>query len=217
VIVPTTELNTLADILASCVNTNGASSTACTSLFAATGASDTFGAALAIAKNPGNGTITALTSLVSAKAPFQPSVGVAPSDFTVAVTMGGSSTLSTPYAIAVDAGGNVWVANEGGYTVAEFSLTGSVLTAPTAAGLIGAQGIALDRSGNVWVANTAGNSVIEFTAASNFATSSSYTAGGIYVPSAIAIDSAGTAWVANFNTLVQRKMSLSGGVDSNAR
>jgi streptogramin lyase len=197
--VPTTELNTLADILAACVNTNGASSTACTSLFVATGASDTFGAALAMAKNPGNATITALTSLVSAQAPFQPSVGVAPNDFTLAVTMGGSSTLSTCYAIAVDAGGNVWVTNEGGSTVAEFSPTGSVLATPTAAGLIDAQGIAFDCSGNLWVANTAGNSVIEFTVASNFATSSSYTAGGIYAPSAIAIDSAGTAWVANFN------------------
>jgi streptogramin lyase len=199
VIVPTTELNTLADILAACVNTDGGSSTACTSLFAATGASDTFGAALAIAKNPGNSTITALSSLVSAQAPFQPSVSVAPNDFTLAVTMGGNSTLSTPYAIAIDAAGNVWVANESGSTVTEFSTTGGVLATPAAAGLIGAQGIALDRSGNVWVANTAGNSVIEFTAASNFATSSSYTAGGIYAPSAIAVDSAGTAWVANFD------------------
>jgi len=61
VTVPTTEINTLADILAACVNTTGSASTQCTTLFSATGATDTFGAALGIARNPGAAAITALT------------------------------------------------------------------------------------------------------------------------------------------------------------
>lgn len=200
VTVPTTELNTLGDIIAACVNTTGAASTQCTSLFSATGATDTFGAALAIAKNPGASAITALASLVTATAPFVPYMSTAPNDFTVAVTFAGSSTLTTPYAVALDASGNAWVANEGGSTVSEFSPSGSVLATPTATGLYGPQGIAVDPSGNVWVANTAGNSVIKFTLTSGAVTgTASYASGGISAPSAIVLSNAGTAYIANFN------------------
>lgn len=202
VTVPLTEINTLADIIASCINTAGASSLPCTTLFAATGATETFGASLGIAKNPGASAVTALYSLSASSAPFQPTLtsSSAPNDFTVAINASGNGTLATPYGIAIDAAGNAWVTNETGSAVNELSTSGALLASPTVTGLAGAQGIAVDRSGNVWVANTAGNSVVEFTlTAGSVTATNSYTAGGISAPTAIALDSNSNAFVANFN------------------
>jgi hypothetical protein len=75
--VPTVEINTLANILASCINSQGGTAgdgTSCGTIFAATGATDTFDAAIAMAQAPGNSSITALYNLSSASAPFQPSL-----------------------------------------------------------------------------------------------------------------------------------------------
>jgi len=202
VTVPVAEINTLANIVSACVNTVGASSPACTSLFSATGATDTFGASLAIAKNPGASAVTALYSLSVPTAPFQPTLtgSSAPNDFTIAVNATAGGTLATPYGIAIDASGNAWVTNETGSAVSELSASGSLLASPTATGLAGAQGVAIDRSGNVWVANTAGNSVVKFTLTSGSVTATnSYTAGGVTAPSAIALDSGSNAFIANFN------------------
>jgi hypothetical protein len=202
VTVPLAEINTLANVVASCVNTVGASSAPCTTLFTATGATETFGASLAIAKNPGASAITGLYTLSVPTAPFQPTLtgSSAPNDFTIAMSASGGGTLATPYGIAIDAAGNAWVTNETGSAVSELSTSGNLLASPTAAGLVGAQGVAVDRSGNVWVANTAGNSVIKFALTGGAVTgTSSFTAGGITAPSAIALDSASNAFVANFN------------------
>lgn len=208
VTVPTAELNSLGNILASCVNTSSSGSAPCGALFSATSAGDTFGSALAIAKNAGAPAITGLYALPGAQAPFQPSLAQsgAPNDFTVAVTMAGSpGTLSTPYGLAIDGSGNAWVTNESGTTVAAFSPTGSFVTATTD-GLVGPQAIAVDKTGNVWVANTAGNSVVELTPPSNFVPGSgtvklggNFTTGGITGPTALAVDPSNNVWVANFN------------------
>ena len=198
--VPAAELNTLGDIIAACVNTNGSGSTQCSQLFTATAATDTFGALLAIAGKPGNGAMTGLYTLSSGVAPFQPTLSTTPRDFSVAINYNAGGTFATPYAIALDAGGNAWVTNETGTAVTELSPSGAVLASPTATGLVGAQGIAVDRNGNVWVANTAGNSVIKFALTGGSVTGTSvFTNGGINAPTAIALDSAGTAWITNFN------------------
>lgn len=202
VTVPVTEINTLADIVAGCINTAGSSSGPCTSLLTATGASETFGASMAIAKNPGASAVTALYTLSAPTAPFQPTLVLssAPNDFSVAISATGNGTLATPYGVAIDAAGNAWITNETGSAVSELSTSGSLLASPTTTGLVGAQGIAVDRGGNVWVANTAGNSVIKFTVTSGSVTgTNSFTSGGISAPSAIALDSSSNAFVANFN------------------
>jgi len=209
--VPATEINTLGNIIAACVNTNGASSSGCTSLFSATGATDTFGAALGIAKNSGASAITSLASLSVAQAPFQPSMSTAPNDFTLAINYTGAGGLATPYAVALDSAGDAWVTNESGNNVTELSPTGSVLASPTTSGLYGAQGIAVDRSGNVWVANTAGNSVVKFTLTSgSVTTTNTYTVGSISGPSALALDSANNVFVANFNGNSVTELSSAG-------
>lgn len=208
---PVAELNTLGNILATCINTGGAAAADggnCNTLFNATSAAshsavpatpDTFGAALGIAKNPGASAVVGLFTLPTpAGAPFAPYLNQPPQDFSVAVTFAGpAGTLATPYGIALDANGNAWVANASGKSVTQISPLGAA-SSFTAAGLFGAQGIAVDKSNNVWVANTAGNSVLEFTAASSYATATPFTA-NLAGPNAVALDSQGNAWVANFN------------------
>jgi streptogramin lyase len=197
---PATRLNTLADILAACVNTTGASSTGCTSLFTATGASETIGAGLAIAKNAGSANLTALYSLAVPASPFVPTLTAQPSDFTLAVNYTGPE-LASPYGIAIDASGNAWVTNEAGFSVVKApSPTQSFATTTySSGGLLAPRGISIDRTGNIWIANTAGNNIVELTSAGSPALGSPFSGGGISAPIAIANDSAGNAWVANFS------------------
>ena len=72
--------------------------------------------------------------------------------------------LSGPYGIAVDAAGNVWVANYGGSSLIEFNSSGTAISGYYYGYYVGGlpYGIALDAAGNVWVANYGGNSISEF-------------------------------------------------------
>jgi hypothetical protein len=198
--VPVTEMNTLADILALCVNSTGTGNADCTALFSASGGSDTFSAALGIARNPAASAVTALYSRPNANSPFQPTLPSRPADFTLALTSTGNGNFATPFGIAVDAAGNAWVTNETGTNLVQLTPTGALAANITSLGLTGAQAVALDRSGNVWVANTAGNSVVKATVSGGtVSSSSSFTAGGIDAPVALALDWPGNAWIANFN------------------
>jgi streptogramin lyase len=197
---PATRLNTLADILAACVNTTGASSTGCTALFSATGASETIGAGLAIAKNPGSANLTALYSLAIPESPFIPMLSARPNDFTLALNYTGAE-LASPYGIAIDASGNAWVTNEAGFSVVKAPSPTQTFatTSYSTGGLLAPRGVSIDRTGNVWIANTGGNNVVELTSAGSPAAGSPFNSGGISAPIAIANDSGGNAWVANFN------------------
>jgi hypothetical protein len=124
--VPQARINTLGNILANCVNSNGSSDTgaACNLLFAAatpnggTAPADTLQAALDIAQNPGNN-VGALYALSTANAPFQPALGLAapgPNDWTIALTFTGAGLGFAPgsgYQLAntsldIDDLGNIW-------------------------------------------------------------------------------------------------------------
>jgi len=203
---PVAEINTLADILAFCINSTGADGS-CSSLFAATtptagsAPTNTIAAMLNIAANPGSNVATLYGMYVGAP-PFQLALSAAPNDWTIALKFTGGG-LNSPAAIAIDASGNAWVANAGGNSVTELSSTGNLLTG--AAGysgsnnLFGAQGIAIDKAGNVWVADTLLSSVVELTVSGGAVQSNtSYTAGGISGPIGIAIDSRNNVWVSNF-------------------
>ncbi len=210
---PATTINTIADILAACINTMGASSSGCTSLLSVTSTSNTFDAALGMAKNPGSSTVTSLYTLVTGTAtPFQPTLSSAPNDFSIALRFTGSTgTLNFPYGIAIDAAGNAWVTNEAGSTVVRFSNTGTVLSIWT--GLTGPQGIAIDEAGNIWIANTAADSVVKLSTLSGSVTgASTLFAGGGNGPVSIALDSTGNAWVANYISSTVTELNSTGAV-----
>jgi hypothetical protein len=109
--VPVSEINTLADILSSCVNSGGrTSSTAgCGRLFtAATPAGgiapgDTAAAALNIARNTAS-----LFSCLPSSGAYQPTLVSAPADWTIAINYV-SPVFNVPADLSIDSLGNAWV------------------------------------------------------------------------------------------------------------
>jgi streptogramin lyase len=200
--IPTTELNTIADIIGSCVNSPTASS-ACSTLFALAlplggtpAPATTANAILNMARNPGLNVLS-IFNLPGPDAPFQPVLTRAPNDWTVAIKLTGAS-LNSPYGIAIDATGDAWVTNEAGTSVTEFGPTGSTLSGATGYGngsLLGPQGITIDPAGNIWIANTGSNSVVKLTSTGQ---PSTYTTARLVAPIDIAADARGNIWVTDF-------------------
>jgi hypothetical protein len=203
--VPVAAINTLADILAACVNTNGTDG-ACPALFAgaAVGGNapgDTLTAAMNMAQHPAAG-LAMLYPLASPVSPFQPTLKDQPNDFTLAATFSG---FTTPTAVAADAGGNVWVTNSSAGKMTELSHVGAAVL--TASGLSTPSAVAIDQAGNVWVANSGNASVAKVT---NVGAVSTFMGGGLSVPSSIAIDGQGNAWLTNVGNGMVSEFSNSG-------
>ncbi len=220
--VPQAELNTLANIIASCVNTAAASSMQCSILFSnavngSTQPTDTVTAALNIAHNPAANVGNLFNLQAAVAAPFGPALSAAPSDFTVALSFTGGG-LNGPTSLAIDGTGNVWLVNAA--TVSEFNgVTGAAISPAagyTGNGLTAPFAIAIDPSNNAWVVNTstynyvtgaliAPTQVSKFTPGGGTALNSPYTGGGLNIgpginvlsPRDIAFDALGNAWIAD--------------------
>ncbi len=230
--VPQSEIDTLANILAACVNSSGPSSTPCTTLFSnakngAIAPTDTATAAINIAHNPG-ANITALYGLQTGITEFQPMLSGQPNDFIVGIHYTGGG-LSGPADVAIDASDNIWVVNNGGNnSISEFSPVGKPAnsTGFTGGGLNLPVGIAIDGSANVWVtnyglnlttdANAPGTSVSEFNSSGTPINSTGITGGGIAAPLGIAIDKSGNVWIANDNNRCISELDPSGTAKSSA-
>lgn len=204
---PTTNINTLANILAACVNsvnqTSGALSANCGTLFTdttvgGTAPTDTIQAAVDMAQQPSLNLAGLNALAVAAGNPYTPSLGTsAPSSWQIAINYTGGG-LSSPSAIATDASGNVWIANTSSSSVTELSNNGAALsgtTGFTAGGISGPTAITLDTSNTAWVANGGNNTLTHLSATG--ATGTSITGGGLSKPSSIAIDPNGDVWVSN--------------------
>jgi streptogramin lyase len=206
--VETAKLNTLADVLASCVNSDGGAS--CTSLFqAATVAgvapSNTLDAALNIVRNPGSN-VSAVFNSAPPSGPFQPVLANRPNDWSMSITYTGGG-LSAPTAVAIDSTGSVWAANYFGTSVTKLSPTGQA-AAPNGFAdpvLFESYGLTIDAQDNVWVTNEEGDpangnngSLSKFSSSGTLLSGTGIAAGGIYYPYAIAADSNGTVWIADY-------------------
>jgi streptogramin lyase len=209
--VPVAKINTLADILASCINSAGLTSmsdttSSCGMLFTAATVNsveptDTITAAMNLAQHPNQG--TTLANNVNAQSQFQPTLVSAPSDFSLVITYTGGG-LSTPKGIAADASGNVWVANSGANSVTKFDALGITTTDATGylsgnsgytvGSLSAPVALAIDTSGNAWVAN-GNNTVTEIAAGGSPGTL--FSGGSLSSPSGVAIDASSNVWVAN--------------------
>jgi sugar lactone lactonase YvrE len=237
--IPFAKIYTLANILATCINSDG--TTDCKPLLTSATPSggsaptNTIDAALNIAHNPG-ANVAALFASSSPTAPFSPALVSAPPDWTLAVTYAGGG-MDYPTSIAVDAVGNVWVANDGwsnspSGSVSEFSSTGQPLSPDNFATVSGRSvpigftdgtlwenfGLAIDLSGNVWVTNQQspsvnGNhgSVSELNSSGEIvSTAGGYYGGGVFFPMSVAADTDGSVWVANEGDSTVSKLSSSG-------
>jgi hypothetical protein len=211
--VPQTEINTLANILAACVNTNGAatgptSPTPCYTLLTSTLSAGTTGtqpadtatAAINMAHNPAVN-LAALYALATATPPFSPALTAVPNDFTVGLNFTAAG-IDYPQYIAIDAAGSAWVTSPGGNSFAEVSNSGAPLLASgfPGSGLSAPSGIAIDQAGSAWIANFGSGSVTKISSAGSVLSGpGGFIGSTIFVPSAIAIDGVGNAWVTGEN------------------
>jgi hypothetical protein len=201
------EINTLADILAACVNSAGGvagDGSGCGMLFGAanpggtslTAPTDVVTAAVNMAQNPGLH-VSTLYGLVVPESPFQPTEAQ-PNDFTLAVNFT-AGAMNSPSALAADAAGNIWITNAGSNTVTELSHSGSVLSGTGfTASLNQPSAIAFDLNGVAWITNKGNNSVSRMN--DGAPVGSPLNGGGLNLPSSIAFDYFGNAWIANTGT-----------------
>ncbi|SNS46681.1 PKD repeat-containing protein [Granulicella rosea] len=162
-VAPQTTVNTLANILNACVS-SATGSSACTGLFAATQATDTASAALAIAHAQG-ANVAALYALQSAaSAPFTPHLTAAPNDLTLGVNFNGLLGYGTS-GLAIDGNGNVWVLQypqnyKSVPYLTQFSSNGVLQqgfdTTCNALNVATPNAIAIDPSNNVFLLTTSG-------------------------------------------------------------
>ena len=213
--VPQATINTLANIVAACVDSTGTS--VCQQLFTLAtppgGAtpSDTLSALLDIALNPGHN-VANLYALSPSSRTFQPALAGAPSDWTLSVEYTGGG-LNAPQLPAIDISGNIWVPNavDPG-TLSEFSPTGEPLSGTkgfSGGGLSYPEAVAVDIAGNVWSANEGNASISKHTSGGLPLSGPGYTATGLLYPYAIALDAAGDVFTANGNNSVT-KLNASG-------
>jgi hypothetical protein len=181
-IVPQDTINSLANILATCVNAAaGAADPGCTNLFTLAGSvATTADAALYIAHHPGSN-VSSLLALPTPQAPFGPTLTSTPNDLTLEVNyvgggLGGfavNSSNSANVYVAIDAQGNVWTPNQGVDSVTVLSNLGAPLSPNTQVnttthaliqqgGFLAGSGqffggfsggISIDQSGNAWVSD----------------------------------------------------------------
>jgi streptogramin lyase len=202
--VPQQEINSLADILAACINTTAPTSSGCSTLFSnaqngSTTPTDTATAAINIAHNPTLNVPTLYGLIPLTGAPFQPTLAGAPNDFSLAINYTGGG-LNYPAVIAVDAYGNVWTANFQNNSVSEFNpyaIPLSTASGFTGGGLNGPFGMAIDSTNNVWVVNNTGSVLSEFDPSGNPVSSTGYTGGGLTLSLWLTIDSTGNLWMGN--------------------
>jgi ligand-binding sensor domain-containing protein len=163
---PASTVNTLANILASCVNSSGPGSSQCVSLFSnttppgsTTAPTTTLAAAWSMARYPGN-QVANLWTLSTADAPFQTPapLSAAPSDWALPIQFT-STTLNPVSALAVDGSGNVWIANSDPDVLSELSNNGVPVSGSpfSGGGLATIHQILIGQSGNVAVVSSSGS------------------------------------------------------------
>jgi len=149
---------------------------------------------------------------------------------------GSAARFSAPRGLAVDAQGNVYVADTNNHTVRKITPTGAVTTLAGTAGLSGSvdgagaaarfnapRGIAVDAAGNVYVADT-GNHVIRFITPAGAVSTLAGLAGSpgaingtaaesrFSSPGALAVDFSGNLYVADTGNHTLRRITPAGAV-----
>jgi hypothetical protein len=221
--VPQAEINTLANVLAGCVDSNGTLTltSGCFLLFVNSPAEGTSGpqptetatAAINIAHYPA-ANVSGVDSLSGRSAVYAPALIAQPNDWTIGLTFTGGG-LNYSSDLAIDAAGDVWIANYHGSSVVKLSNLGTVLSGASGyagGGISNPTSIAIDGSGNAWVADES-NRVVKLSSSGIILSGTSgYTGGGLNSPDGIAIGGLGNAWVANTGGNGVVEVSSSGSV-----
>jgi len=205
-------LNTLANIIAACVQSSGPSATlpscaaatsACDIVLACSGTpvgATTLQAAHSIATNP----LSNVSQLFAAQPlaePYQPILPDAPEGFEIALNVAALvAGFRNPLSCETDLLGDLWVANAGGNTVIKLSPVGRFIGkfAPEGAHFLQPFDMAISGKNNVWVTNSDGTSVTELDSDGNLIGNHSPAGALINQPFGIEIDAAGNVWIGNY-------------------
>jgi hypothetical protein len=198
--VPQAQLNSFANLLVNCVNSDG--NAACTPLFTnalrldGVPPTDVIAAAVNIVHNPG-ANVAALFSASSLTVAFQPTLDTKPNDWSLAITYYAENMVG-PYFPAIDSLGNVWVPGYISNSLTEFDTTGTILSGVgfTGGGLNLPYSIAIDAHDDPWVVNFGppnASSVSKFSTTGASLTSSPYACdAACFFP---AFDAAQNLWI----------------------
>ena len=138
-------------------------------------------------------------------------------EYTFVTSWGSSGTLNgqfnSPFGVAVDSSGNVYIADAGNDRVQKFTSNGDFITKWGTQGTDYGQfnnptGVAADSSGNIYIADTDNHRVQVFTSSGDFITkwgTPGSDDGQFNNPSAVAIDNSGNVYVTDYyNSRVQK-------------
>jgi len=126
------------------------------------------------------------------------------------------SGLGSAQGVAVDASGNLYIADTNNNRVLMLPWTGSGYGAQSTlvSGLGGPQGIAVDGSGNLYISDTNNMQVLKETLSGgsySASTVASNASGGLVGPVGVAVDGNGNVYIADYATSKVYKETLSGG------
>jgi len=111
------------------------------------------------------------------------------------------SGLVSPFGMAFDNSGNVYVSNLNGNTIGKYSSTGATINASYITGLNMPNGIAFDSTGNLYVANlyagSASNNTVSKYSSTGAIINASFIS-GLTSPCAIAFDSLGNLYITSY-------------------
>jgi streptogramin lyase len=205
---PTARINQLADLLNTCTASSGATSSACTQLYANTTTAaltptNTLDAAMNLVANPGNN-VSALYTLSTGSTAYAPGLSTAPVDWTLFVTFSGGG-MTDPSALSIDSTGRVWVANY--FSVASsFTNTGSPVFAAGVTGdnLLNSYGGGVDVNDVMWITNEQSSGSLNqglgtvTQVNSSGASPATFSSGGLDFPISVSFDTSGLSWIVDY-------------------